>query len=55
MINFLTVALVNTIFPIIEKNYLFGNPSLIFLFFGIYTLFGYFINRIVLIETQNKN
>jgi hypothetical protein len=51
MINFLSVAVVTSVFPIIDKNILDGNPSLIFLFFGVYTLCGYFVNRIVLIET----
>jgi hypothetical protein len=48
MANWITVALVNTIFPIV-KEALGGNPSAIFLFFGLYTLTGFFVNKILLV------
>lgn len=54
MINWISVATVNFLFPII-KHSLNGNSAWIFTFFGIYTGIVFFVNRIVLIETQNKN
>lgn len=54
MINWISVAVVNLMFPIL-KHMLNGNPAWIFMIFGLYTLGAYFVNRVVLIETQNKN
>lgn len=54
MVNWMTLAGVTTVFPII-KHHLKGDPTWIFLFYGLYTLFSYFVLRIVLIETQDKN
>ena len=48
MTNWLTVALVNTVFPI-AKYHLGGNPQWIFMVFGVYTFLTYFIDRLVLI------
>jgi hypothetical protein len=53
MVNYFTVWLVVTVFPIV-RHLLNGNPALIFLFFGGYTILGFFVNRVVLIETQDK-
>lgn len=53
MINWMTVTAVNTLFPIVNKM-IGGNPSFIFLFFGICTLVGGIINKMILVETQGK-
>lgn len=53
-INWLTIGVVNTLFPIL-KQHLGGNPSFLFIFLGFYALIASFVNRVVLIETQDKN
>lgn len=47
-VNWMTIAIANTLFPII-KDMCGGNPYLILLFFGTYTLLSFFVSRKVLI------
>lgn len=54
MVNWLTVATINTVFPI-AKHALGGNPAWIFFFFGCWTLGGAVLCGKVLIETQDKS
>lgn len=53
MVNWFTMAMVNTLFPI-AKHALGGNPQWIFMTYGVYTFLVYWVNRAVLIETQDK-
>ena len=52
-LNWLTVSLVNTFFPIFTEIF-GGNPSKIFYFFGSYVLISTIVNKWLLIETANK-
>lgn len=53
MVNWVTLAGVNTVFPII-KHHLNGDPTWIFLFYGLFTLFSFIVFKVMLIETQDK-
>lgn len=52
MLNWITAAGVSFIYPIVVE--LVGNPSLMFFFFGAYVLFGYFLNKSLMVETKGK-
>ena len=54
MINWMTVSVVTTFFPILNEK-LGGNPTWIFMVFGIYTVLGVFVTRSLMIETQGKS
>lgn len=49
-LNWLTVSLVNTFFPIFTHIF-GGNPSKIFYFFGLYLFIGTALNKWMLVET----
>ena len=53
MVNWLTVATLNIIFPILVAL-AGGNPAPVYMIFGVYTFFGFLINNRLLIETAGK-
>ena len=53
MVNWLTVATLNIVFPIAVALF-GGNPAPVYLVFGLYTFVGFVVNNRLLIETAGK-
>lgn len=54
MANYTSCTACMISFPIINKFLLGGNPAGLFLYFGLYTIMSYVVNKFCLVETKDK-
>lgn len=52
--NWISASLIVILFPIVSDHLLSGNPSALFLFFGVWCLGSVVFNQRFVVETQNK-